>query len=110
MRFPYTAIRSRLDAQAESQPGEREVKLGPPYLDTMALHLTRLEAGFSSAAKRSTANSIFAVIGGHGTSSIDDKEFEWRRRRCVRRAVLAQAHLSRVRAEFPAPRDGRCRN
>jgi gentisate 1,2-dioxygenase len=79
MRFPIAEIRARLEAQAESRPGERELRLGPPHIETMALTVTRLAAGAGSAAGRSTANSIFAVIDGHGRSSIDDREFEWRR-------------------------------
>jgi gentisate 1,2-dioxygenase len=79
MRFPFAAIQRRLDDQPDSRPGEREVQLGPPYLDTMALHVTRLQAGSGATAKRSTANSIFAVIEGHGKSTIDERELEWRR-------------------------------
>jgi len=79
MRFPISEICARLEAQDESRPGERELQLGPPHIETMALTVTRLAAGAASAAGRSTANSIFAVIDGHGRSSIDDREFEWRR-------------------------------
>jgi gentisate 1,2-dioxygenase len=79
MRFAFAQICERLDAQPEAGPGAREVELGPPHLDTMALHVARLEAGAGSAAPRSTANSIFAVIDGRGRSTIDGREFEWRR-------------------------------
>jgi gentisate 1,2-dioxygenase len=79
MRFPIAEICARLETQAESRPGERELQLGPPHIETMALYVTRLAAGAGSAAGQSTANSIFAVIDGHGKSSIDDREFEWRR-------------------------------
>jgi len=107
MRFPFAAIASRLDAQAESRPGEREVPLGPPHIDTMALCVTRLAAGAGSTAGRSTANSIFAVIDGHGRSSIDDKEFEWRRGdvfvvpawRSHAYRALERSHLLRVTDE-----------
>ena len=78
-RFPFAQIRDRLDEAPESGSGERELELGPPYLDTMGLHVSRLEAGAGSAAPRSTANSIFVVIEGHGQSTIDGREFEWRR-------------------------------
>ena len=75
--FPHTATLQRLDRQPELRPGEREIELGPPYLDTMAMHVTRLEAGMSSAAPRSTANAIFVVIDGEGVSTVDDREFTW---------------------------------
>lgn len=79
MRFPFTAVRERLERAPESQPGERTVELGPPKLVTMGLHVARLEAGGRFTAPRSTANSIFAVIEGRGVSVIDDHGFEWRR-------------------------------
>lgn len=79
MRFPFSEVRRRLDCAAESQPGRRELRIGPPYLDTMALFVSRLEAGGAFVAERATANSIFAVIEGQGRSIVDDKEFDWRR-------------------------------
>ena len=79
MRFAFADVRRRMDSTAETQPGRRELRIGPPYLDTMAVYVSRLEAGRDFAAERSTANSVFAVIEGHGRSNVDDREFEWRR-------------------------------
>jgi len=79
MRFPIAKTRERLEAQAESSPGVREVRLGPPHLDTMALDVLRLDAGAATAATRSTASAIFAVIEGRGTARVAEREFEWRR-------------------------------
>lgn len=79
MRFPFSEVRRRLDSGAESQPGRRDLQIGPPYLDTMAIFVSRLEAGGTFVAERATANSIFAVIEGHGRSTVDDREFDWRR-------------------------------
>ena len=79
MRFPFAEVRRRLDAGAESQPGRRDLQIGPPHLDTMALSVSRLEAGSAFVAEQITSNSIFAVIEGHGRSMVDEMEFEWRR-------------------------------
>ena len=79
MRFPYAEIRRRLDSGAESHPGRRDLRIGPPYLDTMAIFVSRFEAGGTFVAERTTANSIFAVIEGSGSSIVDEKEIDWRR-------------------------------
>jgi gentisate 1,2-dioxygenase len=79
MRFPFADVRARLESQPESRPGERQVVLGPPHIDTVALVVSRLEAGRTLASKRTTANSIFAVMQGRGVSRVDDREFQWSR-------------------------------
>jgi gentisate 1,2-dioxygenase len=79
MRFAFADVQRRMDSAAETQPGRRELRIGPPFLDTMAVYVSRLEAGCEFAAERSTASSIFAVIEGHGQSVVDGQEFEWRR-------------------------------
>lgn len=77
MRFPFDVVRARLDAM--TRPGRREVWLGPPYLDSMALFVSRLDAGSTMVTEPTTANSIFAVIEGSGRSMVEDAEFEWQR-------------------------------
>jgi len=79
MRFPFSEVRRRLDSGSESQAVRRDLRIGPPYLDTMAIFVSRLEAGGAFVAERATANSIFAVIEGQGRSIVEDKEFDWRR-------------------------------
>lgn len=75
MRFPFAAVRERLDSM--TRPGWKQLRLGPPYLDSMALFVTRLESGSTVVTKRTTANSIFAVIEGSGRSIVEETEFEW---------------------------------
>ncbi|OGA12699.1 MAG: hypothetical protein A3G25_12245 [Betaproteobacteria bacterium RIFCSPLOWO2_12_FULL_63_13] len=77
MRFPFAAVRARLDSM--TPPGSKQVRLGPPYLDSMALFVTRLESGSTVVTERATDNSIFAVIEGGGRSIVEETEFEWRR-------------------------------
>ena len=79
MRFAFDETKRRLEAAAETRPGERVIELGPPKIDTMALYVSRLEAGSRIDAGRTTANSIFAVIEGKGSSTVGDTEIAWTR-------------------------------
>jgi gentisate 1,2-dioxygenase len=72
MRFPFAVIKERLSSQ-------KTFELGPPTLDTVSLHVRRLTRGESFEAGRSTANSIFAVIQGEGSSTIGGSVFRWKR-------------------------------
>ena len=78
-RFPFAENKARLAAMAETVPGKRDLLLGPESLDSLDLHVWQLEPGVSISDKRSTANSVFAVIEGEGTSVIDNSEFHWSR-------------------------------
>jgi gentisate 1,2-dioxygenase len=79
MRFPFAEVRERLESQPESQPGRRDLELGPPHIATMTLRVSRLEAGCALQAQRSTASSIFAVIEGRGQTQVEDRAFQWSR-------------------------------
>jgi gentisate 1,2-dioxygenase len=72
MRFAFKDIRRRLEDQ-------ESVELGPPKLDTIALHVLRLSPGQSFHSHRTTANSVFAVIEGEGVSTIGGTQFRWKR-------------------------------
>ena len=56
-----------------------DLLLGPRRLDTLDLHVWRLEAGADFQDRRRTANSVFAVMEGRGTSVIEGVEFNWDR-------------------------------
>jgi gentisate 1,2-dioxygenase len=73
MRFPFAETRNRFVG------GIRSVELGPPKLDTLGLHVSRLQAGEKCTAPRSTASHVYAVIDGHGRANVDGTRFEWRR-------------------------------
>lgn len=101
MRFPFADTRKRLDAAAGS------VELGPPKLETLGLFVSRLDPGMRLNGPRSTANSVYAVIDGHGRSNIDGTEFEWQRGdvfvvpawRPYEHEALERSHLFRVTDE-----------
>jgi len=78
MRFPFAQVCARLDSLPDSH-GVRELELGPPSLDTVALRVSRLEPGRGFSARRTTANCLFAVMQGRGHSNVDGTEFDWSR-------------------------------
>ena len=102
MRFPFADTSARLDA-GEGQ----EIELGSPALDTVGLHVRRLEPGQESPTLRTTASNIYAVIDGEGQSTIDGEIFPWSRGdvfvapawREHRHAATGRAHLLRVTDE-----------
>ena len=81
-----------------------EVELGAPALRTMTIHVQRLQAGFTSLLHRSTANAIFTVIDGEGTTRVGNMDLAWRRGdvfvvpswQQYQHRVSADAHLVRV--------------
>ena len=48
-------------------------------LDTLGLHVSRLQAGETLTSPRTTASSVYAVIDGRGRSHIDGSRFDWQR-------------------------------
>jgi gentisate 1,2-dioxygenase len=68
-----------LETAPEKTPGHRIVELGPPHMETIGLHMHRLEAEARLAVARTTANSIVAVVEGCGASDVDGTRFEWSR-------------------------------
>ena len=78
-RFAFSDTKIRLEEANEIANGVRSVELGPPNMETIGLHVSRIEAGKAQTGGRTTANSIFAVIDGQGRSEIDGAEFEWGR-------------------------------
>jgi gentisate 1,2-dioxygenase len=71
----------RLDAAPAdpSGPFGTQVEFGAPALDTTALYMMQLAPGRRTATHRSTANNIFAVVRGSGTTTIDGERFAWTR-------------------------------
>jgi gentisate 1,2-dioxygenase len=78
-RFPFTQTVARLAEAPELSRGRREIQLGNPALRTIALHVTRLEAGASFEVTPTTLNCIYAIMQGTGEAKIDDKVFTFAR-------------------------------
>lgn len=79
MRFAFSDVRRQLAAAPELSQGQREIRLGPAELSTLALTAMSMATNSKSSARQTTANCTFAVIEGRGRSVIDDKTFEWER-------------------------------
>lgn len=58
---------------------EHEVELGSPAMKTIAIHVQQLGQGFASEPWRTTANAIFTVLQGAGTTRVGDTELRWER-------------------------------
>jgi gentisate 1,2-dioxygenase len=71
----------RLDAAAPepSGPFGTHIQLGNPAMATIGLHMMRLAPRVKTVPHRATANNIYAIVKGIGTSTIDGERFEWKR-------------------------------
>ncbi|MDB5572285.1 MAG: hypothetical protein JWN93_3468 [Hyphomicrobiales bacterium] len=78
-RFAWRATQERLAAAHDVSPGRREIELGEPALATIALHVTRLEAGASFTQSPDTSSAIWAVMQGEGEAQIGEARFKWSR-------------------------------
>lgn len=78
-RFAHSDTRARIEEAGESADGVRSAELGPPHLESVGLHVSRIEAGAVQVGRRTTANSIFAVIEGEGQTDVDGSVFDWQR-------------------------------
>lgn len=107
--FRWEATREALEHAAAPANGmaQREIELGAPALKTTAIHVQRMAAGFVSPRYRTTANAIFTVLEGRGTTRCGDTEMHWERGdmiampawRSYQHKVDGDAHLVRVSDE-----------
>jgi gentisate 1,2-dioxygenase len=81
MIFAWKETRQRL-AAANPDPSGRhgvQVQLGHPALETMALYMMRLAQDAATASFRTTANNVYAVVTGEGSTEVEDQRFSWSR-------------------------------
>lgn len=79
MRHVYADTKLAVRASTPVRPGERWLRLGPAQLETMDLYLRHFEAPTTMGDARTTANRIYAVIEGTGSTTIGDRHFPWAR-------------------------------
>jgi gentisate 1,2-dioxygenase len=77
MRFAFAEYRPRLLARPEHAPGVRTLELGPVGLATFDRVAVSLAKGAAWTVARSTANAIFIVVEGEGTSNVAGRHFDW---------------------------------
>jgi gentisate 1,2-dioxygenase len=80
-RFTRESIARGLD-EAKPDPegfhGPR-IALATPEMPPMGLHVERIEGGTKTRRHRSTANTVFLVLDGSGTTTIGERDFSWRK-------------------------------
>ena len=80
-RFVRESMAQGLD-DAEPDPdgfhGPR-IALATPDMPPMGLHVERIEGGTKTRRHRSTANTVFLVLDGSGTTTIGERDFSWRK-------------------------------
>jgi gentisate 1,2-dioxygenase len=77
MRFAYNDYKPRLLETPELAPGVRSVVLGPASLTTFDRVVISLSEATEWRCARNTANQIFTVVEGRGTSTVEGHEFHW---------------------------------
>ncbi len=77
--YPWSEMRAVLDRGTEpfAVREYRHRHTGAPISRTMGAQAERLDRGRSSPARRETASSIYHVVEGSGSTTIDDVTLEW---------------------------------
>ncbi|MBL8379953.1 MAG: cupin domain-containing protein [Burkholderiales bacterium] len=108
LAFRREDTEARLAAAAPdaTRMSERQVELthvpGTPALRTIALHMQRLAPGVRTATHRSTANSLFAVLSGSGTTMVDGSALDWQRGDVIAVPAWRPYHHDLHRIDEPA--------
>jgi gentisate 1,2-dioxygenase len=79
MRFAFADYSRRLAELPEIATGVRQLLLGPASLVTFDRVAIQLQAGTVWSVERKTANEVYTVVRGSGSSRISDREFAWER-------------------------------
>ncbi|CAN9294063.1 unnamed protein product [Alternaria alternata] len=78
--FPWSRMKAQLDEDTEESTAKPYLKAdGSDISRTLGASATRISAGKSSPPIQTTASSVFHVVDGSGTSTIDGKEYSWRK-------------------------------
>jgi gentisate 1,2-dioxygenase len=95
---PYRFSRDSISTQLDKARGDSEETHGPritlvaPDMPNMGLTVERLSAGRQTRPQRSTANRIFVVMDGEGSTKVGEATFAWRRGDTI--AVPMWTHFS----------------
>jgi gentisate 1,2-dioxygenase len=77
--FSFAKTEARLaEAPADAQFG-RQVELGGPALRTMGLFMMHLAPGAQTTPVQTTANNVYTVVRGAGSTTVDGETFKWQR-------------------------------
>jgi len=80
-RFTRESIARGLDDAKPDPEGFHgpRIALATPDMPPMGLHVERIEGGTKTRRHRSTANTVFLVLDGSGTTTIGERDFSWRK-------------------------------
>ena len=80
-RFPGATIALELEAASADPDGiaGRKIILPAPSMPTMEISMQRLEDGAWTRRSRTTANQIFCVVDGQGTTDVANETFTWKK-------------------------------
>jgi gentisate 1,2-dioxygenase len=80
-RFTRESIARGLDKAAPDPDGlhGRRIDLEAPSMPTMGIAMQRLESGSHTRHYRSTANRVFCVVEGSGTTTTGNRRISWQR-------------------------------
>jgi gentisate 1,2-dioxygenase len=77
--YSFATSETRLAAAAADPQHGRQIELGNPALKTMGLFMMQLDKGSRTQPSKTTANNVYTVVRGEGSTEIDGETFEWRR-------------------------------
>jgi gentisate 1,2-dioxygenase len=80
-RFTRDRIARELDAAVRDPEGfhGRRIALAAPSMPTAGLHMERIDNGSTTRRHRSTANTVFLILEGRGTTTVGGHKFAWRK-------------------------------
>jgi gentisate 1,2-dioxygenase len=81
-RYSWTAARAALDHTPVARDGSRTLRYvnpqtGGPAMSLFECYLVGLPKGAATRPQRSSANAVYIVAQGSGTSTIGDETFKW---------------------------------
>ena len=77
MRFPFSETISKLGNARDDEHFGRTIGVPAPTMPTITLKVHELPAGWRNRPYRRSANTIYVVMRGRGTSVIGEKTFQW---------------------------------
>lgn len=75
--FKWADSEKRLATAADTPQFGHQIELGDPAMETLGLFLQRMPKGRTTQSLRTTANNVYAVFRGHGSTEVDGERFEW---------------------------------
>jgi len=82
-RYPWTRTQAALDQAPAMADASKRVRYvdpttGLPAIATLDCYAWQLAAGRATTTARTSANAVFAVVNGEGSSDIGGRKIEWR--------------------------------